>query len=380
MTEGMSVTPSARGWDVTLNVDGQDVSGLAVVDKKTRVGKAHLKMAGVAGVWTDEAHRKKGYASRVMWASVDEMVRRRYDVSILFGIEDFYHRYGYAACAANSVCQVETEALPRSSSGFRVRAARSGDLPRIVSVYAKTNVDRSVSAVRSRFWQPVHGNRPGWRMPRMGAGVVRRPGKAIVGEDEKGRVIGYVSYDAQDGHCMVTEVGATDRSVYPALAHRVRRLASGVGADRVRFCLPVDDPFGQYLGRFGCGWSVHFPENSGSMGKLVSISSTFQQLIHTLAERLGESSSVMPQSGLTFVIDEEAVTLLRKKSGLVLTDVLSKSVVRIDQMPMIQLLCGYRSVEDLMITDEIQVAKAVVPVVNALFPRSNPYVWWGDRF
>ena len=380
MTEEMSVTPSARGWDVTLRIDGQDVSGLAVVDRQIRIGKAHLKMAGIAGVWTAEDHRKKGYASLVMWASIDEMARRRYDVSILFGIEDFYHRYGYAVCCANSVCQVDTEALPRSSSGFPVRAARTKDLPRIVSVYEKTNVDRSVSAVRSRSWQPVHGNRSGWRMPRMSADVERRPGKAIVGEDEKGRVVGYVSYDAQHGHCMVTEVGATDRSVYPALVHRVRRMASGVGADRVRFCLPVDDPFGQYLGRFGCGWSVHFPENSGSMGRLVSISSTFQKLIPTLDERLGQHRLALPPRGLTFLTDGEAVTLLRKKSGLVLTDVLSKSVVRIDLMPLVQLLCGYRSVDDLMIADEIQVAKALVPVINALFPRSNPYVWWGDRF
>jgi hypothetical protein len=50
MTEGMSVTPSARGWDVTLNVERQDVSGLAVIYKKIRVGKAYLKMVGIAGV------------------------------------------------------------------------------------------------------------------------------------------------------------------------------------------------------------------------------------------------------------------------------------------------------------------------------------------
>ena len=95
---------------------------------------------------------------------------------------------------------------------------------------------------------------------------------------------------------------------------------------------------------------------------------------------MGESSSAIPQSGLTFVTDKKAIALLRKKSGLVLTDLLSNSVVRIDQMPMMQLLSRYRSAEDLMIADEIQVPKDLVPVVNALFPRSNRYVWWGYRF
>jgi hypothetical protein len=159
----------------------------------------------------------------------------------------------------------------------------------------------------------------------------------------------------------VTEVGATDRSIL------LWRIAFGLW-------LPA-------LAQIGCDSTYQLTIRLVSISvDLVSISSTFQKLIPTLDERLGESSSAILQSGLTFVTDKEAIALIRKKSGLVLTDVLSKSVVRIDQMPMMQLLSWYRSAEDLMIADEIQVAKAFVPVVNALFPRSNPYVWWGYRF
>jgi predicted acetyltransferase len=381
MPDHTSILPTPRGWKVVLNVDGVDVSGLSIVDKRIRVGMAGLKMAGIAGVWTGEDHRRKGYATRVTWSAIKEMERRRYDVSILFGIEDFYHRYGYSVCSANSVCQVATDSLPASApTGFRVRAARPGDLPGIVALYRRTNATRSVSAIRSGQWKPVHGHLPGWRMPRMAEDVERRPGKAIVVENRRGATIAYASYDSQVGHCMVTEVGATDRSAYPVIARRIRRLAREAGAQRVRFCLPADDPFGEYLGRFGCGWSIHFPENSGSMGRLVDLRALMLKLLPTLGNRLSLSELRLPKGGITFDTDIGSVTLTSSKSEIIATDNRSRKTVSISQMQFSQLMFGHRSVEDLLIDGEIRLAKNLIQVVSTLFPKSHPYMWWGDRF
>lgn len=381
MTEEMSIAPSTRGWDVTLNVDGQDVSGLAIVDQKVRVGNGQLKMAGIAGVWTAEAHRKKGYASRVMWASIEEMARRKYDVSILFGIADFYHRYGYSACFTSPICQVETAQLKGTVRGFKVRVATKRDLPKIVSVYRRAHRDRSASTVRPNAWQPVHGRwGPGWRMPRMAPDVERRPGKAIVAEDASGRMIGYAAFDAQAGHCMVTEVGAVNRSVYPALAHRIRKLAANVNADRVRFCMPVDDSFGAFLGRFGSTWTVHFPKNGGSMGRVVSLGSTLRRILPTLDDRLSRSGHKLPGKGLTIDTDVGAVTLGLGKGCVVMIGEKKGPRVKIGQMALTQMLFGYRSVEDLAIEGEIELPRNQMSLVAALFPKSNPYMWWGDRF
>lgn len=381
MSDEITITPSSRGWNVLLTVDSDRVSGLAIVDQRVRVGKAGLKMAGIAGLWTDKEHRNKGYASRVMWAAIDEMERRRYDISILFGIEDFYHRYGYAVCFSSPMCQVSTDALPTSrSDGYRVRFAKSKDLPVIVGLYRKSNRDRSATTLRPRSWNPVHGGRDGWRMPRMGRDVERRPGRAIVVEDRRGRMVTYAAFDAQTGHCMVTEVGGSDRMAYPALANRIRRLADEVATDRVRFCLPVDDPFGEYLGRFGCGWSAHFPANSGSMGRLVSLTPTMRKLLPTLTTRLESSGLTLPKNGITFTTDIGMVSLNQTKNGLSLSGDDSGTKISISQIILTQLTFGYRSVDDLLIDDEIRLPKNLIPVISSLFPKSNPYMWWGDRF
>ncbi len=190
-------------------------------------------MAGIVGVRTGEEHRKRGYASRVMWAAIEEMARRRYDVSVLFGIEDFYHHYGYSVYFPSTACSVVVEALPASMmSGYRARLAKSGDLPQILRLYRLSNVDRTASTIRPRSWLPRHrlpGD--GWRMPRMGGDTVRRPGRAIVVARGK-RVVAYAEFDAQDGHCTVSEVGGSPDG-YPALTRRIRQIATGVGAVRI---------------------------------------------------------------------------------------------------------------------------------------------------
>lgn len=76
MEDQVRIETTDRGWKVTLQVDGEDVSGLSIIDQKVRSGRAALKMAGIAGVWTGDRHRKLGYATRVMWASIEEMGRR----------------------------------------------------------------------------------------------------------------------------------------------------------------------------------------------------------------------------------------------------------------------------------------------------------------
>ena len=180
---------------------------------------------------------------------------------------------------------------------------------------------------------------------------------------------------------VVIEVGASDRAAYPSLANRIRRLAAQVSAERVRFCLPVDDPFGEYLARFGCGWSVHFPENGGSMGRLVCVMSTMQRLLPTFTHRLAESGMSLPANGLSLDTDIGVTGLSVTGSRLSLSeDCLTGARIGISQMHLTQLLFGYRSVDDLMIGGEIRLSKNLIPVVSALFPKSNPDMWWGDRF
>ena len=76
--------------------DEEQVSGLGLREFQMRFGSAQLKMGGIEGVNTKEEHRNKGYSRRVMEVTMTFMAENGYDVSMLFGIRDFYHKFGYA--------------------------------------------------------------------------------------------------------------------------------------------------------------------------------------------------------------------------------------------------------------------------------------------
>ncbi len=104
MGSGIRVTDSIRSHKFELLLDepgGSPVSWLIINDLEVKVGKTYLKTGGVGGVGTLEEHRMKGYSRMVMEFSIEYMTRNEYDVSMLFGIPDYYIKWGYASTLPN---------------------------------------------------------------------------------------------------------------------------------------------------------------------------------------------------------------------------------------------------------------------------------------
>ena len=116
------------------------------------------------------------------------------------------------------------------------------------------------------------------------------------------------------------------------------------------------------------------------MARVIELESTFRKLIPTIETRLAGTEVEFRGEGLEFVTDIGSVCLQQRVKRLILANANTKSKVRIDQPDLVQLLFGYRSVEDLLIEREIQVIKKHTSAVSALFPKQNPYMWWCDRY
>ncbi|MBS14565.1 MAG: hypothetical protein CME19_23625 [Gemmatimonadetes bacterium] len=73
-------------------------------------------------------------------------------------------------------------------------------------------------------------------------------------------------------------------------------------------------------------------------------------------------------------------TLLNLKRGVVVSKGGGGIPFGISEEHLTQLLFGYRSIEDLRIAGEARVAARWIPLIDALFLKSDPYMWWPDRF
>ncbi|MEW6752743.1 MAG: GNAT family N-acetyltransferase [Candidatus Latescibacterota bacterium] len=138
-----------HGWRVEIHDGGCSLSRCLVVDVEMRVGRAVLRVGGIGAVGTLPQWRGRGLARRVMECAVELMQREWYDVSLLHGIQDFYHRFGYVTCMPEhefSVDVRDAERAPRGSA--RVRRMRPADRQAVLAIYARDNALRTGSAVR----------------------------------------------------------------------------------------------------------------------------------------------------------------------------------------------------------------------------------------
>ena len=96
--------------------DGRLVSAHIVLPREVWIAGTRLHLGAIANVSTDPATRGKGYASEMMRFSVEEMRRRGYELSALYGWDKFYSRFGWhnvhrqVAVCSNPLRRGETRA------------------------------------------------------------------------------------------------------------------------------------------------------------------------------------------------------------------------------------------------------------------------------
>ncbi len=88
---------SESNWKITLSTDEEpNISSLWLGEYQMKYGASLLRMGGIGGVGTGEAYRHQGFARRIMDESKAWMSNQDFDVAMLFGIRNFYHKFGYA--------------------------------------------------------------------------------------------------------------------------------------------------------------------------------------------------------------------------------------------------------------------------------------------
>jgi predicted N-acetyltransferase YhbS len=84
---------------------------------QVRVGRARVWVAGIGAVATHDHYRKRFFLRQTSDAALASLRESDYDISLLFGIPNFYEKYGYRRAwtwlnAAIETTQISTKAVP----------------------------------------------------------------------------------------------------------------------------------------------------------------------------------------------------------------------------------------------------------------------------
>lgn len=361
---------------IQLFVDDEAVSGLYLFDLPMRVGGAVVRMGGIGGVATRKEHRMKGYCRAVMDFTMRYMHDERYDMSVLFGIPNFYYRWGYVTSLVDCECLIRVDgdgcpgALREVRAKHRLRKMRRADIPAVLEIYAKANASRSATIARD----PAT-----WRGPRKGSGwqIKARP---LVAE-QNGKIVGYMFVDESNDSVVCSEAAARDEVAYSSFAAFLARRARALKQETVRVIAPPDDPFAIYLRRFGATFTVRYPLCRAGMACITNFNTLFRKLAAEFTRRARAAGLAQPSS-LCVVTDKGAATISfdGRRARVALGERPAQARLCAAQEVLTQMLLGYRGWRDALNDERVRLSGRKAPLGPALFPQGEPFMWPADHF
>ena len=97
---------------------------------RIRVGAAVLPMDGIAGVHTEREQRNRGFARKLLQATVDHLRQGDGALTMLYGIPDFYHRFGYVTAGPEQRLHLtRLDATGGAAAGLGGAPSRRGGRP-----------------------------------------------------------------------------------------------------------------------------------------------------------------------------------------------------------------------------------------------------------
>jgi len=350
---------------------GEEVSHLCVRDFRMRVGSAILRMGGIADVETKEAYRGRGYARQVLDRALPLMRKEGYDISTLFGVSDFYPRWGYAPIFPETGLTLATEDAARAQQVYRLRPLGRDEVGATLDLYRRNNARRTGAIVRGR---------DRWAGFRLGSRW-GRPVSAYGAFDPAGRLMGYVVLDRSPTEAIMVEIGYRREEVFGTLLAAGMRQARRAKAQQIHALVPPDHPFLEYCQRLGCRLTLQYHRSGGAMGRIINLATCFARLTPELTRRLG--SGPLPWTGRLRIETDIGEVILRLEQGAVTCDDpggAADASFHLGQALLTQLIFGYTRPAEALRAGDGSLRGAPVQLIEALFPRGHAYVWRPDHF
>ena len=373
----MRVEEVPRGQRVEMLLNGKHVSGLIINDLQMRIGRAVVHMGGIGGVHTAREHRMKGYSRQVSEYANEYMLKRGYDVSLLFGIQHFYHKFGFACCLpayrltlpTRIAERVKAERSLERGPSVKVRRARKKEFSRIRTIYNQQYADRTGTVVRPRRWAGF----------RMGSSWGSKTVTLVAAT--RGRILSYAGFDDREDAMNVFEL-AGDPRTYPALLAALVREAVRRRVENIAFFLPPDDGFTVYARRFGGRLETTCHYTGGGMARIINLVALFEKLTPELSARLGGSALAGRRAPFVLKTDVGAVALTAREGQVRVSPAVRgrKPVVSIPQHRLSQLLFGFRTVADVAPEPGVRVPTGLRELLDVLFPLHWAHVSRPDYF
>lgn len=345
---------------------GEICAALRLTTDTLRIGEARLKMGGIGWVTTAGWHRDKGIARRLIQHSMQYLRDHNYHVSMLFGIPDFYHRFGFTTTLAEyGVIVPVREAAEVNHTPYRLRNGKPGDIPAIQRLHNNNDTQTACSIIRSAAHFSAKWKR--WE-------------DLQVITDEKGKVIAYLLPKQGEGEITLEETGVAGHAACAALLHACSRIATGQYAAQLRFLAPPPHPLMQFLMRHRSIHEMRITRNQDGMMAFVNLGETLESMIPEWESQLGLSAARALRTECTLILNRKPWRIRANRGAIDIGPFAGANKVSLSEAELMQLITGYRYLDEILAQHRRIITTEGRALLAALFPKRAPYVWHTDRF
>ncbi|KPK85705.1 MAG: hypothetical protein AMJ81_03105 [Phycisphaerae bacterium SM23_33] len=365
---------SSYDWAVSrvAESDGRLVGHVGIWRYRMRVGGARLLTGGIGAVGTHADYRRRGVAAACMRAVMQAMAGAGYHYSMLFGLRNFYHRWGFAQAWPNTRLLAKVEDLPDEKLRFTLREVPLTEAlcgrGAVMRIYNREHAARTGTAKR-----PIY---------------TRKGGQWLNAEcrtlsDAAGRVRGYLITHKAGDDLQVCEVGGLGPTcgVGQVLA-AIRRLAARAGCRRVCTSqMAYNHLLCQALRGCTCSVEMHHTRSGGAMGAVVSLRGCLEAMAGELTERLRRSALKKFRGTLAMEGAGEKVALAISNGSIRVAAAKVRTANRIlAGQEIARLLIGSEAPSVLAAQSQVSLHGAATELAEVLFPQQWPMLNQLDHY
>jgi predicted N-acetyltransferase YhbS len=328
-----------------------------------RIGGARVRTGGIGTVMTHGDYRKRGLIVRTAPVAMQAMREAGYDLSILFGVRNYYGKFGYVRAWNETTWNVPVADLPKDAPAASIRTFspdRCAD--EWHALYNRENARLTGTAVRPTYQR--HG---------------LKEYKSYAWRDAKGKLAGCVIVKPGHERMECFEFAGDVEQVLRVLG----KLGRKWNCKSVEFgTLHYEHPLCKRIRRGDCVRREEFVRCGRAMVRTINLESTLRKMAAELSRRLKRSPLAGWRGDLRIADPRETVTLRIARGAVTLAPASKRKpagVLRGGE-EIAQLLIGATEPEETVESYGTRVtgeAKGLLPI---LFPNQHPTLGNADDF
>ncbi len=358
---------SAYDWDTSrIAYIGDTLVGhFGVFAMTLRFGRARLRVAGVGAVACHAEYRRRGIVRELTTAAREQMAAAGYHASLLYGIPDFYHRFGYVTAWPELYWKAQACDLPADAP----QTEEITDWTELAECFNRWHEAVPGTAVRPTFLSNPRPHKQSGRLWRAG----------------DGSVAGYLVSGPSEGALLVTDIAGEPET---ALAVTRRTAAEAWCPTVVLETMPPASPYVDALRRRKHRLLAEAEPNGGPMARVVSLRQSLEELKPEFPRRL-RSLGILRPVRLTLSDGRECCLIEAAADGPariepVTTTGTGGPAPRLGPHldagdALIRLLFGTHTIDELLSEGSAGADDEAAAAARALFPKLDPSLPSWDR-